>query len=322
MKDYLKLIRIPNLIFIIAVQAFIYFAVIMPIVGGYGFIVRIPYWVLASLVFATMLIAAGGYVINDYFDVKIDRMNRPESVIIANTIDKHDAMHIYMILTAAGVGIGVAAAVALKSFTIAFIYIIVAGLMWFYSSSYKRMLVVGNLMVALMSALVPMIPAFAAKVQMCKDFGEMFLQTPVVPTIYTMCCGLGLFAFIMMFIIEIVKDMRDEYGDREMECHTIPVVWGVQTAKIIVTSLAAILLGLSVWAALKVPFVNTSMSPLFHLNYSVVYVLTAILVPVVFMVYSVWNNSCKAYCNALHAARVALLFGATYPLFFYYLLSH
>lgn len=322
MKDYLKLIRIPNLIFIIAVQLFIYFAVILPIVGDYGFIVRLPYWVLASLVAATILIAAGGYVINDYFDVKIDRMNRPERVIIANSIDKKDAMQIYMILTIAGVGIGVAAAVALKSFTIAFIYIIVAGLMWFYSSSYKRMLIVGNLMVALMSALVPMIPAFAAKVQMCKDFGERFLQTPTVPTIYTMCCGFGLFAFIVMFIIEIIKDMRDEYGDREMECHTIPVVWGFTIAKIIITVLAAILLGLSILAALKVPFVNTCISPLVHLNYSIVYVLIAIFVPVGFMLYSVWNSSCKSYSNALYAARTALLLGAAYSLFFYYLLAH
>lgn len=298
MRDYLKLIRIPQLLIIVIGQLLVYFCVVLPTFGN---IVMLPYWKLASIVAATMLIAAGGYVINDYFDIKIDRLNRPDKVIVGNTISKKDAMHIYQIFTIFGVAIGIVAAVTLKSFTLAFIYIIVAGLMWFYSSSYKRMLIVGNLMVALMAALVPMIPAFAAKEQMVLNFNYTILGfspfQSMVPKIYTTCCWLGLVAFLVVFANEIVKDIISDYGDREMECHTIAVVWGQKVARIIATVLIVGACGVSVFA------------------FGWLYAL-CIVVVTGFYLFSVWNWPYTKYCS--HIAMVLLLLTIGYCLVFFY----
>lgn len=313
MRDYLKLIRLPNLLCVVLSQALVYFMMVSPIVSDSGFYLKMPFWIIASIMMATMFIAAGGYVVNDYFDLKIDRMNRPDKVVVTNSISKKDAMQMYIIFTVAGVGIGLAAAIALKSFTIAFIFIIVAGLMWFYSSSYKRMLIVGNLMVALMAALVPLLPAFAAKEKLVSTFGEIVLNVPVVANIYTMCCGIAFFVFILTVITEILKDINDQYGDREMECHTIPVVWGDLAAKIIVSALSVIFIGLTVAASHLMPF--------FHNLYTFRFVMTFLLVPLIFMNYYIWSNSCRGIKNSIYMARVTMIFLALYPILFYFMLT-
>lgn len=312
MKDYLKLIRVISLLLIAVIQAFIYFAAVLPITAQYGFMLQLPYWIIASLIAATALIAAGGFVINDYFDIKIDRLNRPDKVIVSNTISKTDAMHIYQILTVTGVAIGVVASVVLKSFTLAFIYIIVAGLLWFYSSSYKRMLIVGNLVVALMAGLVPLIPAFAAKEQLVLSYTNVILELPIIPNLYTFCGLLGLFAFLMVFTIEILKDIRDEYGDREMECHTIPVVWGEKVARIISTVFIVMASGLAVFASYKVQIPGTV---------SLRYALFAIALPAAFQLYFTWSKSCKGIENAIHVNRLIILLAGLYPLVYYYIIS-
>lgn len=312
MKDYLKLIRVIHLLLIAVIQAFVFFAAVIPITAQFGFALRLPYWIVASLIAATTLIAAGGFVINDYFDIKIDRLNRPDSVIVSNSISKKDAMRIYQILTVAGVAIGVVASVVLKSFTLAFIYIIVAGLLWFYSSSYKRMLIVGNIVVALMAGLVPLVPAFAAKEQLVLDYTKMILELPIIPQLYTFCGTMSLFAFLAVMSLEILKDMRDEYGDREMECHTIPVVLGITTSRIISTVLTLMACGLAVFASYRIAPADT-----LSLRYS----LFAIVLPSLFLLYFVWSKNCKVTENAIHVNRLIILLAGLYPLVYYYLLS-
>ena len=120
MKEYLRLIRVPQLLIIVVAQLLTYFCIVLPTVADYGFLLMLPYWKLASVVAATMFIAAGGFVINDYFDMKIDRLNRPDSVIVGNSITKKDAMYIYQILTIAGVVLGVVAAIVAISLCIYF----------------------------------------------------------------------------------------------------------------------------------------------------------------------------------------------------------
>lgn len=297
MRDYLRLIRIPELLIVVVAQLLVYFCIVIPTVADYGFMLLLPYWKVASMVAATMLIAAGGYVINDYFDIKIDRLNQPDKVIVSNSISKNDAMHIYQILTIAGVVIGVVVSVVLKSFTLAFIYIIVAGLMWFYSASYKRMLIVGNLMVALMAALVPMIPAFAAKEQLVITYDKVFLSLPIISTVYTKCCWVALVTFLIVFANEVVKDIISDYGDREMECHTIPVVWGDKVARIIATILIAGACGVAVYA--------------FGRRYALCLIAVA-----AFYIYSTWKWPYTKYCS--HISKLMLLLTIGYCLLYYY----
>ena len=184
MKDYLKLIRIPNLVFIAILLWVMETWVAVPVLGQSLWQEQLPWWLLMLLIVSTVLIAAGGYVINDYFDVKIDRINRPERLIVTRTISKEQAMRFFQILTACGIAMGIAVAVVVRSTTLGLIYVVVPGLLWFYSSSYKRQFIVGNVIVAFASALVPMLIAFANVSYLKHSYGEVVQYSPASHDLY------------------------------------------------------------------------------------------------------------------------------------------
>ena len=120
--NILRLVRYKNLIAIAAGQLLVYYALIVPMLQMYGVNVMLPTWAVWTIAGATVLIAAGGYAVNDYFDIKIDRINRPDEVIAGEVIEKRTVMRLYQTLTAAGALAGVATAVVLKSMTLGLIF--------------------------------------------------------------------------------------------------------------------------------------------------------------------------------------------------------
>jgi 4-hydroxybenzoate polyprenyltransferase len=159
MKQYLQILRLPNLLFIAFVQFAMSEAVIMPLLLTYGFDAGIGSQRLLLLIWSTILIAAGGYVLNDYFDVKIDTINRPEKMIVEKTISRSSAMRYYQVLTTLGILSGIILAFRVKSFALGFIFLVVPGMLWFYSATYKRQFLTGNIIVAFASALSVLLPA-------------------------------------------------------------------------------------------------------------------------------------------------------------------
>ena len=158
-KDILRLVRWSNLLFLAALVWLMEKWVATPILDHAAFGEQMPWYILLLLILATVLIAAGGYVINDYFDVKIDRINRPDAVIVTRTVSKPAAMQLSIWLSGIGIVCGIAIAILLRSWTLGMLFILVPGLLWFYSSSYKRLFMVGNLIIALLAALTPMLVA-------------------------------------------------------------------------------------------------------------------------------------------------------------------
>ena len=160
-KDILRLVRWSNLLFLAALLYLMEKWVAVPILNRAAFGEQLPWYILVLLMVATVLIAAGGYVINDYFDVKIDRINRPDELIVTRSVSKPEAMRLSVGLSAAGAVCGILLAVLLRSFTLGTVFILIPGLLWFYSSSYKRQFFVGNLIVSFLAALPPITIAMA-----------------------------------------------------------------------------------------------------------------------------------------------------------------
>jgi len=199
---------------------------------------QLLWWQLLLLIAATVLIAAGGYVINDYFDVKIDAINSPDTLVITRDVTKEEAMLLFRCLTAAGILCGVALAVVLRSLFLGTVFVVVPGMLWFYSSSYKRMFLVGNIVIALLSGITPLLVAFANAAAMNIHYGpDHFGSMYVISQMYEWMGGFALFAFLCTWIREVVKDIQDVEGDRELECHTFPVKIGDLGTKIFVTVL-------------------------------------------------------------------------------------
>lgn len=283
MKDYLKLIRCPNLIFIAILLWVMEKWVAVPVLRQSLWQEQLPWWMLLLLIVSTMLIAAGGYVINDYFDVKIDRINRPDRLIVTRTISKEQAMRFFQILTACGVTMGIAVAIIVRSMSLGLIYVIVPGLLWFYSSSYKRQFIIGNIIVAFSSALVPMLIAFANVSYLKHAYGDIVQYSPATHDLYIWMGGFALFAFLCTWIREILKDLQDQMGDRELECHSMPIKCGETTTKVVVTLLILATMGLVAWLAFSVlPF------PHVWGCLSIRYVVFGIFVPFACLIWLLW----------------------------------
>ena len=241
-NDIMRLVRWSNLLFLAALVWVMEKWVAVPILNKAAFGEQVPWYILLLVILATVLIAAGGYVINDYFDVKIDRINRPDELIVTRTISKPAAMRLSIALSAAGIACGLVIAILLRSWTLGILFVIIPGLLWFYSSSYKRLFMVGNLIIALLAGMTPMVVAMTNVAQLQLRFAPILPYTTLTHDLYAWLGGFALFAFLLTWMREIVKDMQDQMGDRELECHSMPVVWGDTWTKVFVTLLILITL--------------------------------------------------------------------------------
>jgi 4-hydroxybenzoate polyprenyltransferase len=171
-------------------------------------------WRLFLLSSSTILIAAAGYIINDYYDIKIDLINKPDRVVIGKNIPRRYAILFHTVLSVSGVGLGF-----LVGWRIAVINFLSAFVLWGYSNSLKRQPFIGNFTVALLTGL---------SVEMINVL--YYVNEPLV-TIY------AVFAFFMTLIREIIKDIEDLKGDNTFGCKTLPIIWGVRKTKVLIYGL-------------------------------------------------------------------------------------
>lgn len=165
-------------------------------------------WRFHLMVLTTLLIAAAGYIINDYFDIKIDRINKPHKVYIGKSITRRAAQLTHQIFS--GLGIILAVFVGWKA---VLINIFSVWLLWFYASGFKKKPFIGNFVVAFLTSLV------IAEVAL--------IFSPENRLIYMY----AVFAFFINLIREIIKDMEDMKGDEMHGAKTLPILFGVHKTK-------------------------------------------------------------------------------------------
>ncbi len=311
MAAYFKLIRIWNLIFIAFIQFAMRQVVLIPILQTYGFDASLETNMLFLLIAATIFIAAGGYVLNDYFDVKIDAINHPDSQVVGNTITRSKAMLMHQILTGIGAACGLLLAFFARSLTLGFIFIMVPGLLWFYSASYKRQFLTGNLVVAFLAALTVLVVGISEIAFLEREYGKLIFETPIPGQFYSWIGGFTVFSFLCTWIREIIKDLEDEKGDREMECRTMPIKWGDNKTKIFLYGLISITVaGLYLISMFYIPFPGT-------LTFR--YITFGIAAPFAAVVYLLATAKVPVhYHQAATLTKVIMLIGVLYSFVFYY----
>ena len=304
-KPYLQLLRVGNLTFVAILLYVMEKWVATPLLQLEQFGELMPWWVLTLLIVCVVGIAAGGYVINDYFDVKIDRINRPDNLVVTRIISRDAAMNLFYGLTAVGVIAGTVVAWWAHSWTLLFTYVVIPGLLWFYSASYKRMFLVGNLVVAFASAIVPLLVAIANADYLHHLYQNALAYSPIVGELYVWTGGFAAFAFLLTWVREIVKDIEDIEGDREMECRTLPIVWGDKVAKIIATILLVVIATLIVYILFAVlPFSHEWKS------LPTRYVVFGLIVPILCSIVLLWAaNSRTEYHRVQTIIKFAMFMG-------------
>jgi 4-hydroxybenzoate polyprenyltransferase len=193
-------------------------------------------WIFFLLVISTVFIAAGGNIINDYFDVKADRINKPERLIITKHIKRRWAIVSHWILNFAGFFIAVFISYYTDSLWFVLIHLASINLLWFYSMYFKRKPVVGNFIIALLTALIPVLVLIYFKTMNHKypNYSEFHPETWEVKIDYTLIYLLSFFAFTQNFAREIVKDAQDVEGDKLIYVKSLPMKLGLTKSLYIV----------------------------------------------------------------------------------------
>lgn len=223
-----KLIRAKNLLLIALTLCFTRLYLINPVFFNYKIEHALHGWEFALFALATLCIAAAGYIINDYFDVDIDRINKPDNMVIGNFFVRGEAFRLHLVFNGVGIALGFLVAWLAGNVKLGFIFAVIAGLLWFYAKTFKKVFLLGNLLVAILTALTVLVTViFETNLFYSADLLAITANKEVM----TPALAYALFALLITLIREIIKDMQDVEGDREYGCNTISVVLGVQKAK-------------------------------------------------------------------------------------------
>ena len=232
---FLKLVRFPNLIFIALTQVLFQFCIYNPIYN-----VTIPQTNLVQfilLVVASLLIAGGGYIINDYFDINIDQVNKPEKLVVDKIIRRRWAIVWHLVLSFMGI-LCTALALPFHKWYLVLANILCVSLLWFYSTTFKKNLLVGNIVIAILVAWSILI-FFFSKLSIADAFGS---ENPANFKFFRFAFLYAGFAFIISLIREAIKDIEDREGDAKYGCRTMPIVWGVSATKVYIAVWLIVLL--------------------------------------------------------------------------------
>ncbi len=227
LNHYLNLIRWPNLLIIILSMVFIRWFVIIPLLGAGGMSMVQFMVLLLSVLFITV----AGYIINDFFDMDADRINKPGINRVGTTFSVAWAKNAYYLYSALGIAGGLLISWWVGEINYALIFLFTTGMLWYYSERYQCQVLLGNLVVAFLSALsfglVWLYEFFAMKshAELFSSAQANFMLISKMVLIY-----MG-FAFFASLFREMIKDMEDLEGDSRMGCRTLPVVVGAGKAK-------------------------------------------------------------------------------------------
>ncbi len=198
---------------------------VTPILSTFDFII---------VVVSTLLVAGGGYIINDYYDVSTDKINKPEGVIVGTIISPETAQRIYLIFSALGLFGGFFCGLAP-------VFILMVALLWLYSFRLKKIAILGNLCVALLIWLSAYL-VVTAELQ-----NLSFISPLVAQEVRLYGLGFGLFAGVSTLGREIIKDAEDIEGDRQNNCRTLPIIAGENTTKGVIVFIELLLIAMVVF---------------------------------------------------------------------------
>jgi len=349
---FIKLIRLPNLLIIVLTQYAIRYGIISSIIYNFSGAQDIPGVGLKMsdfdffmLSLSTVMIAAAGYIINDYFDVKVDRVNRPDKIIVGKHIKRRVAMGAHIVINSIAIFIGAYLAYKIGNWKLILIQILSAGALWYYSTIFKKQVIIGNVIVGLLASLVPFVAGLYELIlqySFSDDSVNILLfrldeYTPFEDVEYVLLetlkiimywvLGFSFFAFISTMVREIIKDIEDYDGDKKYASNSLPVVYGKNKAKILAQVLAVVMVGLVGYFQYTQMQQNPGGDEAEQARaqtkalITVMYLLFTVQIPLIYVIYKLKLAELKSDYNKLSTSmKFIMLTGIFYTVLFYYLL--
>lgn len=264
-------------------------------------------WLIAASVF----IAAAGYIINDYFDLNIDLVNKPDKLVVEKIINRRWVILWHLLLSLIGLLLSGYVSIKLDSYWLAIANAACIVLLFIYSMSLKKQLLSGNLLISLLTAWVILVLALA-------EMHSIRTEPEAIQEAHRKIFRLGVlyagFAFIISLIREVVKDMEDREGDRRHGCKTMPIAWGMNATKVFVAVWIIVLM--AVLVVLQVYVVSQ-----FHWWISALYCVAAIVVPLLMVLKKMYPAQSPAEFHRLSTMiKLVMLTGILSMIFFYFYL--
>jgi 4-hydroxybenzoate polyprenyltransferase len=295
---FLRLIRWPNLVFIVLTQALFYFCVYQPLFQTNR------ESALLWIIIASVSIAAAGYIINDYFDLNIDQINKPEKNVFAKTLHRRWAIIWHFAFSLLGI-IATTVGVGLNKWYLIVANMACVGSLWFYSTSLKRQLLIGNIVISILTAWTVLILFFAFTSPREAIIGN---STATIKFFRISFLYAG-FAFISSLIREAIKDMEDMGGDEKYGCRTLPIVAGIRATKIYVSIWIMVLLAALIILQLYVLQ--------FRWWYAIVYSTIMVISPLAYLLYKLRKaNTVREFSMLSNLSKIIMFTGIVSMIFF------
>lgn len=236
---------------------------------------------LLYLVLASVCVVAAGYIINNFYDAKVDRINRPVKAGIDNYVKQETKLKLYFFLNFLGFIFG-----SMVSWRAALFFSIYIFGIWFYSHKLKRYPFTGLISATILTIL----PFFAVFVHF-RNFSKIIFVHAV-------------FLFLVIMVRELVKDLENLKGALANNYITFPVEYGEKKTK----QLSIFLLILSLLPVI----VLFSYSAISYMKY---YFFLALIVLIFVGVY-LWNSTKRKQYAILHNTLKLLLLIGVFSLIF------
>ena len=306
MVSFLKLIRYKNLLMVLLTMVLTKYTLInsfvnQSVLSNSQFII---------LVFSVICITAGGYIINDIFDIEADKINKPKKVFIEKTISKKNAWKTYLVLNFIGFILGVFLSNEVNSFILFLIFFFSIQVLFIYSSYLKKQILIGNFTISFFISLSIVLVYFLRPLNNDSNLNiwELFGDSMGYSVSILITITYVVFSFLTTLIREIIKDIEDINGDLKINAKTLPIVFGRKRANRVAFTFSVLLLILLI-IILKSFLIEY---PLF-LGYSIIF----ILLPLLYFMHKLWNaTSKKQYSYLSKLMKLIMFFGILSMLFF------
>lgn len=219
-----------NLVFIAITQLLFQYCVVVPLFNRVNAPLAVNTPVFIALMAASVLIAAAGYIINDYFDLNIDRINKPDKLVVDKLIKRRWAIIWHLCLSSIGLLLSAWVAWKTRAWWLLPANLFCVAALWFYSTTFKKKLLSGNVIISFLTAWVILVIGFLTHYLILKNsgiYGAVYASKLMRLTF--LYAG---FAFTTSLVREVVKDMEDIKGDERYGCRTMPIVWGINASKV------------------------------------------------------------------------------------------
>lgn len=300
---YLKLIRAKNLVIVAITQFLLQFLVVGPYHIQSGTEPVLDPFHFSLLVLVTVLIAAGGYVINDIKDIEIDKINKPKTRIIEKQISEEHANWLYWGTTIIGAIISIYMAFWVEKPLWFLLFPIAVFMLWSYSVYFKKSYLVGNIIVSFFAAGVAGIVLFPEV--FCLVLTEINQKTIFLIGIFL---GYIFFAFSSTMMREIVKDMEDSEGDKAEGASTFPIVEGLKMSKIL-AGIWGILLAVGLAVFLWILHSQGH-------NLALIFGIFLVWIPILFAIFKIYNSQTVSDFHEIsQVIKVIMLAGLCFLIF-------